>query len=148
MFCCVAGTEVVMGDGVKQERIENLKDGDIVMTIDPKTYKEEPSPIHSCFSKKATDIYKVTTHGGRSVSVTFNHPFLVIKGFACNEGSEWIEAADLDPNMNVLITDTDISTESDIASLIPSRRSGGTRGKWFTTSLPSMRITASTPMDS
>jgi DNA-directed RNA polymerase beta subunit/intein/homing endonuclease len=85
-FLCLTGdTEVLMSDRLTIKKIKDIKDGDVVSTVNPKTLFDEPSDIHSFFSKMPDKLFEITTISGRKVKATANHPFLVN-----NEGKyEW-----------------------------------------------------------
>ena len=77
-FLCLTGdTEVLMSDRLTIKKIKDIKDGDVVSTVNPKTLFDEPSGIHSFFSKMPDRLFEITTISGRKVKATANHPFLV-----------------------------------------------------------------------
>ena len=80
-FLCLTGdTEVLMSDRLTIKKIKDIKDGDVVSTVNPKTLFDEPSGIHSFFSKMPDRLFEITTISGRKVKATANHPFLVNNG--------------------------------------------------------------------
>jgi len=80
-FLCLTGdTEVLMSDRLTVKKIKDMKDGDAVSTVNPKTLFDEPSDIHSFFGKMPDKLFEITTISGRKVKATANHPFLVNNG--------------------------------------------------------------------
>jgi len=80
-FLCLTGdTEVLMSDRLTVKKIKDMKDGDKVSTVNPITLFDEPSDIHSFFSKMPDKLFEITTISGRKVKATANHPFLVNNG--------------------------------------------------------------------
>lgn len=77
-FLCLTGeTEVLLSDRMTIKKIKDMKDGDRVTTINPETLLDEPSDIHSFFSKMPDKLFEITTISGRKIKATANHPFLV-----------------------------------------------------------------------
>ena len=86
-YCCLTeDTEVLLSDRMTLRQIKDMKDGDTVTTVNPNTLLDEPSDIHSFFSKMPDKLFEVTTMSGRKVKATADHPFLVNRGGVC----EWI----------------------------------------------------------
>ncbi len=80
-FLCLTGdTEVLMSDRLTVKKIKDMKNGDFVSTVNPKTLYDEPSDIHSFFCKMPDKLFEITTISGRKVKATANHPFLVNNG--------------------------------------------------------------------
>jgi len=91
-FLCLTGdTEVLMSDRMTTKKIKDMKDGDRVTTVNPDTLMDEPSDIHSFFSKMPDKLFEITTVSGRKIKATANHPFLVNKEFHVGATSinEW-----------------------------------------------------------
>ncbi len=112
-FLCLTGdTEVLMSDRLTIKKIKDITDGDVVSTVNPKTLFDEPSDIHSFFSKMPDRLFEITTISGRKVKATANHPFLVNNGGKY----EWKNLEDLvvsdeviiRQNANLEITDADV----------------------------------------
>lgn len=112
-FLCLTGdTEILMSDRLTIKKIKDMKDGDMVSTVNPKTLCDEPSDIHSFFSKMPDKLFEITTISGRTIKATANHPFLVN-----NRGKyEWKNLEDLvvddeviiRQNANLKITNADV----------------------------------------
>jgi DNA-directed RNA polymerase beta subunit len=91
-FLCLTGdTEVLMSDRVTIKKIKDMKDGDRVNTVNPLSLMDEPSDIHSFFSKMPDKLFEITTISGRKIKATANHPFLVYT----NLENKWVEVGDL-----------------------------------------------------
>lgn len=102
-FLCLTGdTEVLLSDRVTVKQIKDLRDGDMVTTVNPDTLKDQPSDIHSFFSKMPDKLYAITTFSGRRIKATGNHPFLVNNKGKC----EWKNLEDLEPNDKLVIRHT------------------------------------------
>ena len=99
-FLCLTGdTEVLLSDRLTIKQIKDMKDGDRVTTVNPATLLDEPSDIHSFFSKMPDKLFEITTISGRKIKATANHPFLVNNNGNC----EWKNVEDLTPNDKVII---------------------------------------------
>ena len=91
-FLCLTGeTEVLMSDRVTIKKIKDMKDGDRVNTVNPLSLMDEPSDIHSFFSKMPDKLFEITTISGRKIKATANHPFLIYT----NLENKWVEVGDL-----------------------------------------------------
>jgi len=99
-FLCLTGdTEVLMSNRLNIKQIKDMKDGDRVTTVNPETLFDEPSDIHSFFSKMPDKLFEITTISGRKIKATANHPFLIN-----NDGNyEWKNLEDLKVNDKVII---------------------------------------------
>jgi len=102
-FLCLTGdTEVLMSDGFTKKQIKNMMDGDYVNTVNPNTLIDEPSDIHSFFSKMPDKLFEITTDCGKKIKATANHPFLIN-----NDGKyEWKNLEDLKINDKVILHHT------------------------------------------
>uniref|UniRef100_A0A6C0DBZ4 DNA-directed RNA polymerase n=1 Tax=viral metagenome TaxID=1070528 RepID=A0A6C0DBZ4_9ZZZZ len=98
-FLCLTGdTEVLLSDRMTIKKIKDMKDGDRVTTVNPETLLDEPSDIHSFFSKMPDKLFEITTISGRKIKATANHPFLI------NNGKyEWKNLEDLKPDDKIII---------------------------------------------
>ena len=77
-FLCLTGdTDVLMSNRLTTKKIKDMKNGDVVTTIDPETLLDEPSDIHSFFCKMPDKLFEITTISGRKIKATANHPFLI-----------------------------------------------------------------------
>ena len=77
-LCCLTGdTEILMSNLKNVKKIKDIVDGDCVNTVNRVTLTDEPSLIHSFFSKMPDKLYEITTICGKKVKATDDHPFLV-----------------------------------------------------------------------
>jgi len=99
-FLCLTGdTEVLMSNRLNIKKIKDIRDGNCVNTVNPETLMDEPSDIHSFFSKMPDKLFEITTISGRKIKATANHPFLIN-----NDGKqEWKNLEDLKVNDKVII---------------------------------------------
>ena len=113
-FLCLTGdTEVLMSDRITIKEIKDMKDGDRVTTVNPRTLFDEPSDIHSFFGKMPDKLFEITTISGRKVKATANHPFLVN-----NKGIyEWKNLEDLKVGDSVIIRHSEKKTPIDLQEL-------------------------------
>ena len=101
-FLCLTGdSEVLMSDRLTIKKIKDMKDGDRVTTVNPETLLDEPSDIHSFFSKMPDKLFEITTISGRKIKATANHPFLVNN----NGIHEWRNVEDLKENDPMFVVD-------------------------------------------
>ena len=110
-FLCLTGdTEILMSDKITIKQIKNMRDGDRVNTVNPKTLLDEPSEIHSFFCKMPDKLFEITTISGRKIKATANHPFLVYK----NGTNIWLEVGDLITGDNMYIRSNEGLYKTDI----------------------------------
>jgi DNA-directed RNA polymerase beta subunit len=101
-FLCLTGdSEILLSDRLTIKKIKDMKDGDIVNTVNPETLLDEPSDIHSFFSKMPDKLFEITTISGRKIKATSNHPFLVNN----NGIHEWRNVEDLKENDPMFVLD-------------------------------------------
>jgi RecA/RadA recombinase len=84
--CLVAGSELIMGDGVSLRKIEDILPGEEVLTLlGPKkvTHSWDPQTL----AEGTPECFEVTFEDGSSVVCSENHPFLL--------NGEWVEAKEL-----------------------------------------------------
>jgi len=99
-FLCLSGdSEVLMSDRITIKKIKDMKDGNRVNTVNPDILIDEPSDIHSFFSKMPDKLFELTTISGRKIKATSNHPFLV----NVNGNCEWKNLEELSTNDKVVI---------------------------------------------
>ncbi|MFH1255023.1 MAG: hypothetical protein V1667_00930, partial [bacterium] len=60
----------------KQVRIDQVKGGEYVMSLNEKTGKLEPAKIKGLLDMGVKPIYKITTEDGKTIRTTGNHPYL------------------------------------------------------------------------
>lgn len=89
---CLRGDEpVLLADG-STKRMQDLKDGDEVITISPETLEETSTRVTKHFlipsDRYGKRVLKITSWSGRSIVVTDDHPFLTSHG--------WVPAGELD----------------------------------------------------
>lgn len=77
-FLCITGdTNILLSNCMDSRKMRDMKDGDAVNTVNKETLKDEPSRIHSYFSKIPDKLFELTTISGRKIKATGEHPFLV-----------------------------------------------------------------------
>lgn len=74
----VAGTKVLTPSGLKN--IEDIADGDIVISFDPHTQGNVEARVHGVNSRTERAIYEMGI-GGQTIQVTRDHPFLSTQGW-------------------------------------------------------------------
>jgi len=102
-FLCLAGdTEILMSDKITIKKIKDMRDGDRVNTVNPQTLLDEPSDIHSFFSKMPDKLFEITTVSGRKIKATSNHPFLI----SIDGKPQWKNLEDLKPSDKMFVRET------------------------------------------
>ena len=113
-FCVTGDTLVTMSnDDVKN--ITDIKNGDIVMTINPKTLLKEPSSIYGWFERVSKKLLELTSFCGKTIKCTPEHPFLISK----NGLTKWKNASELKLNDNFIIYNTYDKLEKNYILLSP-----------------------------
>jgi len=94
-LCIKVGTPVLMGD-FTWKKIEDIIEGDEVITVNPLTLEKSPSRIEKPFRFHTKDSYKqmysLTTVNGKEIQATGDHPFLTEYG--------WIPLDKLNPKLD------------------------------------------------
>lgn len=99
-YVCVLGdTQILRGDGVTATRIDRMKDGDEVITVDSETLHPSPSEIHAYFRITPERVLQITTLSGRSIGCSPDHPLLVVR----EQENVWVHARDLVVGDRVLV---------------------------------------------
>jgi hypothetical protein len=99
-YVCVLGdTQILRGDGVTATRIDRMKDGDEVITVDSETLHPSPSEIHAYFRITPERVLQITTLSGRSIGCSPDHPLLVVR----DQERVWVHARDLVVGDRVLV---------------------------------------------
>ena len=76
-FICLAGdTQIRMSDKTIKN-IQDIQDGDNVITINADTLKEESSEIYNKFSLESTELYKLTLQNNTEIKATPEHKLLI-----------------------------------------------------------------------
>ena len=102
--CLHEDEEVLMADG-SYKKMKDLKNGDIITTIDPVTFEVSTTGIHNHFlinsDKYGKKVYELTTINGLKIVATEDHPFLTPDG--------WVLLKDLDVETDKVAVYTDSS---------------------------------------
>ena len=99
--CCLTGdSEVLMSNRIDMKKIKDMRDGDFVNTVHRENLTDEPSHIHSFFSKMPDKLFEITTISGRKIKATSDHPFLINVG---DRKYEMKELGDLRVGDNMVI---------------------------------------------
>ena len=94
-----------MGDGTRKS-IKDVKNGDKVITFDPKTLKISTTKVINQYVRETTQkIYKIKTTSGREIIATENHPFMTPNG--------WCKVGEMNEQtkIGICLTYTDIRVE-------------------------------------
>jgi intein/homing endonuclease len=75
-FCFVKGTIIEMGDGT-QKSIEDVKVGDIVISLNTENNLKEPQEVTQIHSPIHSDLVKYSFENGSEITCTFDHPLFV-----------------------------------------------------------------------
>ncbi len=72
----VKSSKFKVGDDLDQVRIDQIKSGDEILSLNEETGKLEPRRIVQLLDKGMQEVYRLTTADGRSIETTENHPYL------------------------------------------------------------------------
>jgi len=76
-LCCLTGDTKVLMEDKTTKYIKDIVDGDIVVTFNPTTLEETPSPIYNKFELMSRKLYKITLINNMIIKATPEHPFLI-----------------------------------------------------------------------
>lgn len=74
--CFVDGTEVTLASG-DVKNIENIKQGDLVLTLNEETGEQEAKEVYGVMSPMHNDLVTYTLEDGTTVTSTYDHPYFV-----------------------------------------------------------------------
>jgi DNA-directed RNA polymerase beta subunit len=97
LLCITGDTNIILNNGIKQ--IKDITEDDIVITVNPKTLKEESSKIYNLFKKESNELLKIIIINDYIIKATNEHPFLINN----NGIPTWINADNLKINDKVYI---------------------------------------------
>ena len=84
--CCAEGTQVSMASG-ELKNVQDVRQGDLVLTINEETYALESMPVKAMLNNGVRETLEIVTKSGKRLCVTPNHPLL--------SNNIWTEAKDL-----------------------------------------------------
>ena len=90
-ICLLKGTLITMADGT-QKPIENLENGELVLSVNPKTWELEPTPILACDShmfKFANESDKWYFEDGTIIETAHRHRFYNLEHNTVKYMDEW-----------------------------------------------------------
>jgi DNA-directed RNA polymerase beta subunit/intein/homing endonuclease len=77
-FLCLAGdVDVLLHNRIDSKKIREIRDGNLVNTVNRETLLDEPSYMYQYFRKMPDELFEITTISGRKIKATADHPFLV-----------------------------------------------------------------------
>jgi DNA-directed RNA polymerase beta subunit len=108
-LCCVTGdTEILQEDGRSTKLIKDMKNGDVVLTIEKNKLLEFPSKIKNFFEKENQDIVEITLISGRKLKCTLDHPILTFR----HGLNMMIDAGDLEVGNLVIVKPYEFDNKS------------------------------------
>lgn len=95
--CCPLDTKIKMADG-SEKPIREIKEGDLVMTVNDETFKQEPKQVESVYvnPRPKEELLELELEDGRTIRVTANHKLLT-----SNRG--YVRADDIDCDDDIII---------------------------------------------
>lgn len=107
--CCLTGdTNILTTNGVT--KLENVKDGDTVITFNKDNLSGEESQIYNTFSKSYNELYEIKTITGRIIKCSGDHPVLTYK----NGNYNYIHTDSLKTGNNVITINLNENTDNGI----------------------------------
>lgn len=105
-FLCVTGdTKVTMSTGI-QKNISELKNGDMILSMDKSKMEWVKTGITNFFSRLADDIIEIVTLNGWKIKCTKDHPILVCSDLTDKEPYQMKKAIDIKKTDRIVCCDT------------------------------------------
>ena len=85
----ISNFQFPINDQIKHTRIDEVKAGDYVISLNEETGELVPAKINGLMDMGVKPIYKLTTESGKNIRTTANHPYLVKQKetFSCEKDS-------------------------------------------------------------
>jgi len=115
LLCCLTGDSLILMSDGSLKRIDQIKNNDIVVTVNPKTLKQELSPIYNWFKLNPKRILKIKITNGRKIKCTDDHPLLVYN--KKTKSQDWINAGELKINDYLIIKNIESLPNTNLISL-------------------------------
>jgi predicted phage terminase large subunit-like protein len=93
--CLTKDTQILKADGVYEDII-NLNEGDLIQTLNHKTFKMEVKPVVKQWKAGEDKIYEVHTQNGDVVKGNWKHPFLL-------KNNQYCRLIDLNPGDEIVM---------------------------------------------
>jgi DNA-directed RNA polymerase beta subunit/intein/homing endonuclease len=114
-LCLVGDVDVLLSNRIDTKKIKDIRDGNLVNTVNRETLLDEPSSMCNYFCKMPDKLFEITTISGRKIKATSDHPFLV----KTNDGKyEMKKVCELQLNDKVIIRHTVIPIIDDNTTTI------------------------------
>jgi len=89
------------GEWVEEEyfedcRIDQIKAGDEILTLDENTGRLTVSRVNALMDMGVKEIYKLTTATGKTIRTTANHPYLAVDGFDNERAAVFVDSANFE----------------------------------------------------
>jgi len=89
------------GEWVEEEyfedcRIDQVKAGDEILTLDENTGRLTVSRVNALMDMGVKEIYKLTTATGKTIRTTGNHPYLAVDGFDNERVAVFVDSANFE----------------------------------------------------
>jgi DNA-directed RNA polymerase II subunit RPB2 len=98
MLCVSGDTDILLSNNTLI-KIKDLTENHEIVTINPKTLKNESSKIYNIFCKIPEKLFELITVDNKIIKATDDHPFLVFS----ESGNIWKKLADLLPDDNLIM---------------------------------------------
>ena len=116
---CVTGDSELVIENGETLRVDEVKGGEKILSLDEKTGKLVPAKIQKLWDMGVKPIYKIETEDGKTIRTTGNHPYFVLnkwEDLAVNKKSAfWTDSLGFqfetiapDLTFAISIADTDI----------------------------------------
>lgn len=105
--CLTGDTRVYLPDSGSSKSIAELvgQTGFNILALNTESWKLEPRPVTHAFTTGRKPVYRLTTHGGRTIRATANHKFLTSDGWR---------------RLDKLTTETHLALPLDLPGEVPS----------------------------
>ncbi|TSC86347.1 MAG: hypothetical protein G01um10147_870, partial [Microgenomates group bacterium Gr01-1014_7] len=118
---CVTGDSILITENGEKVRVDQIKEGQKIYTLDQQTQKFVPAQVNALLNMGVKPVFKLTTGSGKQIRTTGNHPYLVntpdggpsrIVEVSPIQNAGWVKVSDLKVGDKIAVAE-DLSAAGD-----------------------------------